>query len=250
MTSENVATPSEAKAASAGVDDRFLNEFVARALAGGLQMTGEGGLLQQLTKRLLESALEGEVTGHLGYDRHDPAGENGGSSRNGKRSKTVVTGVGRVGIDVPRDREGGFGPQIVKKRQRRLTGVDEMVLSLSAEGLTHSEVSAHMAEVCGAGVSRQTNSTITGSMMEGMAEWQARPLDRVYPVVFIDCVNVRIRDGQVASRPICVALAVAAEGHRDIFGLRFPRDAGSGDRGSDGSHERSPDDACTAKISA
>lgn len=118
MTSENIATPPEA--ASAGVDDRFLNELVARSQAEGLQLTGEGGLLPQLTKRLPESALEGEMTDHLGYDRHDPAGKNGGNSRNGKRSKTVVTDVGPVEIDVPRDREGAFEPQIVKKRQRRL----------------------------------------------------------------------------------------------------------------------------------
>jgi transposase-like protein len=116
------------------VDDRFLNEIAARAQADGLQLTGEGGLLQQLTKQLLESALKGEVTDHLGYDRHDPAGKNGGNSRNGKRSKTIVTDVGPVEIEVPRDQEGGFELQIVKKRERRLAGVDEMVLSLSAKG--------------------------------------------------------------------------------------------------------------------
>lgn len=117
------------------------------------------------------------------------------ATRGTANSKTVVTDVGPVEIDVPRDREGAFEPQIVKKRQRRLTGVDEMVLSLSAKGLTHGEISAHLAEVYGAEVSKQTISAITDSVMEGMAEWQARPLDRVYPVVFIDCINVRIRDG-------------------------------------------------------
>ncbi|MEU0663812.1 IS256 family transposase, partial [Streptomyces lavendulocolor] len=214
--------------APAAVDDQFLNEFVARAQAEGLQLTGEGGLLLHLTKRLLESALEGEMTDHLGYDRHDPAGKNGGNSRNGKRSKTVVTDIGPVEIDVPRDREGGFESQIVKKRQRRLTGVDEMVLSLSAKGLTHGEISAHLAEVYGAEVSKQTISTITDSVMEGMAEWQARPLDRVYPVVFIDCINVKIREGQVANRPIYTALAVTAEGHRDILGLWAGGEGGEG----------------------
>ncbi|MFJ3840583.1 IS256 family transposase [Streptomyces sp. NPDC090054] len=223
-----MATPSEAETASAGVDDRFLNELVVRAQAEGLQLTGEGGLLQQLTKRLLESALEGEMTDHLGYDRHDPAGKNGGNSRNGKRSKTVVTDVGPVEIEVPRDREGAFEPQIVKKRQRRLTSIDEMVLSLSAKGPTHGEISAHLAEVYGAEVSKQTISTITDSVMEGMAEWQARPLDRVYPVVFIDCINVKIRDGQVANRPIYMALAVTAEGHRDILGLWAGGEGGEG----------------------
>ncbi|WP_455907933.1 IS256 family transposase [Streptomyces cinereoruber] len=114
------------------------------------------------------------------------------------------------------------------KRQRRLTGVDEMVLSLSAKGLTHGEISAHLAEVYGAEVSKQTISTITDSVMEGMAEWQARPLDRVYPVVFIDCVNVKIRDGQVANRPVYMALAVTAEGHRDILGLWAGGEGGEG----------------------
>jgi transposase-like protein len=201
-TSENesseVAAPQSAKA----VDDQLIEELVGRAQAEGLQLTGEGGLLQQLTKRLLESALEGEVTDHLGYDRHDPAGKNGGNSRNGTRSKTVLTEVGPVEIAVPRDRDGSFEPKIVKKRQRRLTGVDEMVLSLSAKGLTHGEISAHLAEVYGAEVSKQTISTITDQVMEGMGEWQNRPLDRVYPVLFVDAINVKIRDGQVANRPI------------------------------------------------
>lgn len=216
MTSENIAkTESE----TAAVDERLIEELVSRAQADGLQLTGEGGLLQQLPKRLLESALDGEMTDHLGYDKHDAAGKNGGNSRNGKRSKTVLTDFGPVEITVPRDRQGRFEPQIVKKRQRRLTGVDEMVLSLSAKGLTHGEISAHLAEVYGAEVSKTTISTITDAVMEGMSEWQNRPLDPVYPVVFIDCVNVKIRDGQVANRPVYMALAVTAEGHRDILGL-------------------------------
>jgi transposase-like protein len=156
-----------------------------------LQLTGEGGLLQQLTKRLLESALEGEITDHLGYDKHDPAGKDGGKSRNGTRSKTVLTEVGPVEIAVPRDRDGSFEPKIVKKRQKRLTGVDEMVISLAAKGLTTGEVQAHLTEVYGAEVSRQTISTITDKVLEGMAEWQNRPLDVVYPVVFIDAIHVR-----------------------------------------------------------
>ncbi len=123
-------------------------------MRAGWQLTGEGGLLQQLTKRVLESALEGEITDHLGYEKHDPAGAGSGNCRNGVRAKTVLTEVGPVEIEVPRDREGSFEPQIVKKRQRRLTGVDEMVLSLSARGLTHGDISAHLAEVYGASVSK------------------------------------------------------------------------------------------------
>jgi transposase-like protein len=132
-----------------------------------------------------------------------------------------------VQIDVPRDREGSFEPKIVAKRQRRLTGVDEMVLSLSAKGLTHGEISAHLAEVYGASVSKQTISTITDKVLEGMAEWQNRPLDAVYPVIFLDAIHVKIRDGQVANRPVYVALAVTAEGTRDILGL-WAGDGGEG----------------------
>jgi putative transposase len=212
---------------AATVEQKLIDQLVEQARSKELQLTGEGGLLQQLTKTVLESALEGEITDHLGYGKHDPAGKDGGNSRNGTRSKTVLTDIGPVEIDVPRDREGSFEPAIVKKRQRRLTGVDEMVLSLSAKGLTHGEISAHLAEVYGADVSKTTISTITDKVMDGMAEWQNRPLDRVHPVVFIDAINVKIRDGQVANRPIYVALAVTAEGHRDILGL-WAGDGGEG----------------------
>ncbi|MFE5588616.1 IS256 family transposase [Kitasatospora sp. NPDC056531] len=209
------------------LDEQLIGQLVDQARAGGVKLTGEGGLLQQLTKRVLEAALEGEITDHLGYEKHDPAGAGSGNSRNGIRSKTVVTDVGPVEIDVPRDREGSFEPQIVRKRQRRLTGVDDMVLSLSARGLTHGEISAHLAEVYGASVSKQTISTITDKVIDGMAEWQNRPLDPVYPVIFIDCVHVKIRDGQVANRPIYVALAVTVEGTREILGL-WAGDGGEG----------------------
>ncbi|WP_327293104.1 IS256 family transposase [Streptomyces sp. NBC_01198] len=201
--------------------------LVDRARSEGVQLTGAGGLLQQLTKRVLESALEGEITDHLGYDKHDPAGKNSGNSRNGSRAKTVLTDVGPVEVKVPRDVEGSFEPQIVKKRQRRLTGVDEMVLSLSAKGLTHGEISAHLAEIYGAEVSRQTISTITDQVMDGMAEWSNRPLDRVYPVLFVDAINVKVRDGKVANRPIYVVMAVTVEGTRDILGI-WAGDGGEG----------------------
>ncbi len=162
MTSNNVTEaetvePSE-PVPPKSVDDRLIDELVGRAQAEGLQ----------LTKRLLESALEGEITDHLGYDKHDPAGKNGGNSRNGTRAKTVLTDVGPVEITVPRDREGSFEPKIVKKRQKRLSGVDEMVISLAAKGLTTGEVQAHLSEVYGAEVSRQTISTITDKVLEGI----------------------------------------------------------------------------------
>jgi transposase-like protein len=209
------------------VDEQLIARLAGRARAGGLQLTGEGGLLAQLTKRLVESALEGEITDHLGYDKHDAVGRDGGNSRNGHRSKTVLTEVGPVEIDVPRDREATFEPKIVAKRQKRLSGVDEMVISLSAKGLTTGEVQAHLAEVYGAEVSRQTISTITDKVVEGMHEWQNRPLDSIYPVIFIDAIHVKIRDGKVSNRPIYVALAVTCEGHRDILGL-WAGDGGEG----------------------
>jgi putative transposase len=220
---ESVAEP----VGAATSDEQLIAMLVDRARSEGLQLTGEGGLLQQLTKRVLESALEGEITDHLGYDKHEAAGKNSGNSRNGTRAKTVLTDVGSVEVKVPRDVAGTFEPQIVKKRQRRLTGVDEMVLSLSAKGLTHGEISAHLAEVYGAEVSKQTISTITDKVMEGMAEWANRPVDRVYPVLFVDAINVKIRDGKVANRPIYLVMAVTTEGHRDILGI-WAGDGGEG----------------------
>ena len=201
------------------VDEELVRQLTERARAEGLQLAGEGGLLQKLTRLVMESALDGELDDHLGYGKHDPADRDGGNSRNGRRSKTLLTEAGPVEISVPRDREGSFEPRIVAKRQRRLTGVDDLVISLSAKGLTHGEIAAHLAEVYGAEVSKQTISTITDRVLEGMGEWQNRPLDPVYPVIFIDCVNVKIRDGQVANRPIYVALAVTVEGTREILGL-------------------------------
>jgi transposase-like protein len=221
---------SEAVDEAAGVsalDVQMLRRLADQARGQGLELTGEGGLLQQLTKVFLESALEGEMDAHLGYAKHDAVGDNSGNSRNGRRGKTVITEVGPVEISVPRDRDASFEPQLVKKRQRRLTGVDEMVLSLSAKGLTHGEISAHLAEVYGANVSKTTITAITDRVMDGMAEWQNRPLDRVYPVIFIDAINVKIRDGKVANRPIYLALAVTVEGRRDILGL-WAGDGGEG----------------------
>ena len=194
-------------------------QLAERAQAEGLQLTGPGGLLGRLTKVVLEGALEGELDAHLGYAKHDPAGRDGGNSRNGHRAKTVLTDVGPVEIDVPRDRDASFAPAIVAKRQRRLGGVDDLVISLVAKGLTTGEVQAHLAEIYGAEVSRDTISTITDRVLEGLAEWQSRPLDPVYAVLFIDVINVKIRDGQVANRPIYVVLGVTADGERDVLGL-------------------------------
>ena len=200
-------------------DEQALRELTERARAGGLKLTGEGGLLGKLTKMVIEGALEGELDDHLGYGKHDPEGRDGGNSRNGRRAKTVLTETGPVEISVPWDRDSSFEPKIVAKRQRRLTGVDEMVISLSAKGLTHGEIAAHLAEVYGAEVSKQAITTITDRVMDGLAEWQNRPLDPVYAVIFIDAINVKIREGQVANRPIYLALGVTADGERDVLGL-------------------------------
>jgi transposase-like protein len=201
------------------VDDELVARLAGQARARGLSLVGEGGLLRQLTKRVLEAALDGEMDAHLGYGKHERDSGASGNTRNGRRSKTVLTEAGPVTIEVPRDRDASFTPRIVAKRQRRLSGVDDLVISLTAKGLTTGEVAAHLAEVYGAEVSRETISTITDRVLGTMGEWQNRPLDRVYPVVFIDAINVKIRDGQVANRPIHVALAVTVEGRRDILGL-------------------------------
>lgn len=199
---------------------QLAEELVERARDEGVDLVGPDGLLAGLTKNVLEAGLEAEMTEHLGYDKHEPAGrERGSNSRNGTRSKTVLTDVGPVQIETPRDRDGTFEPQLVKKRQRRLAGVDEMVISLTAKGLTTGEVSAHMAEVYGAEVSRDTISRITDRVIAEMSEWQNRPLDRVYPVVFIDAMVVKIRDGQVTNRPVYTAIGVTVDGERDILGL-------------------------------
>jgi putative transposase len=152
-------------------------ELARRAKAEGVDLVGPGGLLQRLTKQVLETGLEAEMSEHLGYDKHDPAGRNGGNSRNGTRAKTVTTDVGPVEINVPRDREGRFDPKTVGKRKRRLHGVDEMVISLAGKGLTTGEISAHLAEVYGADVSKDTISRITDAVIEEMTSWQNRPLD-------------------------------------------------------------------------
>ncbi|WP_228801771.1 MULTISPECIES: IS256 family transposase [Nocardiaceae] len=199
--------------------DEQIRRWAAEARRDGLQLVGEGGLLARMTKLVVESALDGEMDDHLGYSKHDPAGRDGGNSRNGKRTKTVETEAGPVEIAVPRDRDASFEPQMVKKRQRRLGGVENIVISLSAKGLTTGEISAHLREVYGAEVSKQTISTITDRVMDAMADWQSRPLDPVYPVLFLDCVNVKIRDGNVANRPIYVAMGVTVDGTRDILGL-------------------------------
>ena len=180
-----------------------------------------------MTKTVLEAALEEEITEHLGYDKGDPAGRNGDNSRNGTRPKTVLTEIGPVQTEVPRDRDGSFEPQIVKKRQRRLDGVDQLVLSLTARGLTTGEIAAHFMDVYGVSVSKDTISRITEKVAGEMVEWQHRPLDRSYPVMFIDAIVLKVRDGQVTNKRFYVVIGVSLTGERDILGI-WAGDGGEG----------------------
>jgi putative transposase len=210
------------------VDQRQLAEqLLAQAKEQGVELVGPNGLLNQLTKNVLETALDAEMSEHLGYDKHDAAGRGSGNSRNGTRSKTVFTEIGPVEIEVPRDTNSSFEPQIVRKRQRRLTGIDQIVLSLTAKGLTTGEIAAHFDDVYGATVSKDTISRITDKVVEEMTEWCNRPLESVYPVVFIDAIHVKVRDGQVTNRPVYVAIGVTCAGERDILGL-WAGDGGEG----------------------
>ena len=206
---------------------RLAEQLLAQAREQGVDLVGPNGLLNQLTKTVLETALEAEMSEHLGYDKHDPADRNRGNSRNGTRAKTVLTEIGPVSIEVPRDTDATFDPQIVRKRQRRLTGVDEIVLSPSAKGLTTGEIAAHFDDVYGATVSKDIISRITDKVLAEMVGWANRPLDPVYPVLFIDAVHVKVRDGQVTNRPIYVVLGVTVTGERDILGL-WAGDGGEG----------------------
>mgnify|MGYP000336023935 CR=1 FL=1 len=211
------------------VDHKKLAEqLLAQAKEQGVELVGPNGLLNQLTKNVLETALDAEMTEHLGYDKHDAAGRGSGNSRNGTRSKTVFTEIGQVDLDVPRDTNSTFEPQIVKKRQRRLTGIDEIVLSLTAKGLTTGEIAAHFNDVYGATVSKDTISRITDKVIEEMNDWSVRPLDETYAAIFIDAIVVKVRDGQVANRPFYAAIGVTLAGERDILGLW----AGAGGEGA------------------
>jgi putative transposase len=204
-------------------------ELVRLASEQGLSLTGPDGLLKQFTKTVIETALNEEMTEHLGFEKHDPDGAGTGNVRNGTRAKSVLTeSTGHVEIEVPRDRDGSFEPQIVKKRQRRLNGVDQVVLSLYAKGLTTGEISAHFAEIYGASVSKETVSRITDKVIEEMNDWSVRPLDAVYAAVFIDAIVVKVRDGQVANRPFYAAIGVTLEGDKDVLGLW----AGTGGEGA------------------
>ena len=197
-----------------------IREMVKSAKERGLDITGPDGLLKLLTKTVLETALEEEMTEHLGYDKHDPAGRDGKNSRNGTRTKTVISeAAGEVTIEVPRDRDGSFAPVIVAKRQRRLGDVDKIVLSLYGKGMTTGQISAHFAEIYGVSVSNSVVSTITDKVLEEQHVWSSRPLHSHYVAVFVDAIHVKVRDGAVSNRPFYAAIGVDLRGHRDVLGV-------------------------------
>lgn len=210
---KTLSKPGEAERAA-------IREMVKSATDRGLALTGPDGLLKIMTKTVLETALDEEMTAHLGYEKHAVEGRDSGNSRNGRRVKTVLTDtVGPVEIEVPRDRAGSFEPVIVAKRQRRLGDVDAVVLSLYSRGLTTGEISAHFTEVYGASIAKSVVSAITERVVEEMTEWSSRPLASHYVAVFVDAIHVKVRDGQVANRPFYAAIGVDLRGRRDVLGL-------------------------------
>jgi transposase-like protein len=201
------------------VDDELADQLLGRAQAEGAELLGPDGLLSQVTKAVLERALAEEMTGHLGYEKHDPAGRGSGNSRNGMTPKTVLTDVGAVDLAVPRDRNGSFEPQIIRKGQTRLEGFNERIIALYARGMTTRDIRAHLREMYDVEVSPDLISRVTDGVLEELAEWQSRPLDRVYPVIFIDALMVKVRDGVVTNRPVYLAIGIDCEGAKQVLGL-------------------------------
>jgi transposase-like protein len=203
------------------VRQRAALDLVRSVKEQGLELTGPDGLLKQFTARVSEAALDEEMSERLGRAKHEETvGGAAEDPRNGVIRKTVTTdAVGKADISVPRDRDGSFEPVIVKKRQRRLTHVDEMIPSLYAKGLTTGEISARFHEVYGVGVSKETISRITDRVVEEMNEWTSRPLNTVYAAIFIDAIVIKVRDGQVANRAFYAAIGVDLDGNRDVPGL-------------------------------
>lgn len=192
-------------------------QLVATARTRGVELTGPGGLLTGLTRQVLESALGAELDEHLGHERGERSGT--GNVRNGSSRKTVRTDVGEVRLSVPRDRAGTFAPTVVPKHSRRLTGFDDAVLSLYAKGMTTGDIANHLADIYGTEVSKDLVSRVTDAVIEDMQQWQSRPLDACYPVVLIDAIVLKIRDGQVRNRPVYVAMGINVDGERDVLGL-------------------------------
>jgi putative transposase len=184
------------------------------------EIVSDSGVLGALTKRLYERALEGEMTAHLGYEKHAAEGRNKKNSRNGKTSKRVKADSSEIELEIPRDREGSFEPQLVRKRQRRLPGFDEKVIALYARGMTTREIQGHLKELYKVPVSASLISAVTDAVMEDVQAWQSRPLERFYPIVYLDAIHLKMRqDRHVQSRAVYVALAINLEGHKELLGF-------------------------------
>ena len=198
------------------ISDKLLDEL----LSNGRTAEDVNGLLQQITKAVLERALHGELTEHLGYDKHDPAGHNSGNSRNGTTSKTLKGDFGEIELQTPRDRKGEFEPQLIKKSQTRWTGFDDKILSLYARGMTTREIQGHLEEMYQVQVSSSLVSEVTEGVMEEARVWQNRPLEPFYGIVFLDALYVKMRhEGRVENRAVYVALGIDLEGRKDVLGL-------------------------------
>src|SRR5205823_7495328 len=190
------------------------------APARPLRSRARGGLLQTLTKRLIERAMDAELTGHLGYERGGASPGGVGNSRNGTTAKTLHTEHGSVRIETPRDRAGSFEPQIVEKHQRRFDGFDEKIVAMYGRGLTVRDIQAHLAEIYGVKVGHDLISRVTDAVLEDVKAWQARPLEDVYPVLYLDALVVKIRDGGTVRRKACyVVMGDNLDGERDVLGL-------------------------------
>ena len=213
------------------VRDRLADEVIDELLAGARteeEIVGPGGVLAQLTKRLVERAMAAELTEHLGYEPHQEPTGGVGNTRNGSTPKTLATEHGPVEVRTPRDRNGSFEPQIVRKGQRRFQGFDDKILALYSRGVSTRDIEAHLAEIYGVNVGRDLISRVTDAVMEDVREWQQRPLDDVYPVVFLDALVLKIREGGSVQRRACyLALGVTLEGERDVLGMWFQETEGA-----------------------
>src|SRR5579871_5954149 len=219
--------PELAEEVKALLPDGLIDELVAGARTEE-EIAGPGGLLGQLTKRLVERAMEVELTDHLGYEPHQEPPGGAGNTRNGSTSKTLITEQGEVQINTPRDRAGTFEPQIVRKRQRRFEGFDDKILALYSRGLSTRDIEAHLEEIYGVKVGRDLISKVTDAVMDDARAWQTRPLDDVYPVVFLDALVLKIRDGGSVQRKACyLALAIGIDGERDVLGMWFQANEGA-----------------------
>jgi putative transposase len=201
---------------SAGV----LDDVLAKIDAGQLQLTGDGGFLPEMVKAVLERGLAAELTDHLGYEKGDPVGRELPNARNGFTPKTVASEVGDVGLAIPRDRDGSFTPTLVPKGSRRLGGLDDMIISLYAGGMTIRDIQHHLATTIGTELSHETISKITDAVLEEVAQWQKRPLEELYPIVYLDALVIKIRDGhQVKNRAAHIAVGVDLDGIRHVLGI-------------------------------